>query len=418
MDNNQKISSGRGKELSLRYSLIDAFFFSLMVGAGETYLPAYALSVGMSEWLTGLFATAPLIVGALIQLLSPWGLGRVQSVKLWVVGSTFVQALTFLPLLYLSLHPTDNFLWLFLIAALYWGAGFAAGPSWNFWMGHLVPPEKAAEFFSRRHRVSQWGILVGLIGGGLALHWNVKFGPLTSVFSVLFLIAFIARASSSIFLWLKSDVIQESAAGALKKNPTKFRFWKSEARPFFVFLFVFYVTIYISSPFVTPYFLEKLKLNYDQYMLALAALLFAKIAVLPFASRLIERFGVAWIFFLGAIGISPLPVFWPVSPDMWLVLTLQILSGAFWGLFEVGITMIFFKQIRPEEKISILTIYNVFNALAMVIGTIIGGHILRSYNASLESYYMIFAIGAVLRTFTITAYWFGSRKISFLKLQQ
>lgn len=413
MDSTHKISGG--ERLSLRYSMIDAFFFSLMVGAGETYLPAYALSVGMSEWLTGLFATAPLIVGALIQLISPWGLGRVQSVKRWVAGSAFVQALTFIPLLYFSIHPTDNFLWLFLIAALYWGAGFAAGPSWNFWMGYLVPQDKAAEFFSQRHRISQFGILVGLIGGGLALHWNVKFGPLTSVFSVLFLVAFVARASSSLFLWLKSDVIQESTAGAVKSHPTQFRFWSSDARPFFIFLFVFYITIYISSPFVTPYFLEKLKLNYDQYMLALAALLFAKIAVLPFAGRLIAKYGVAWVFFLGAIGISPLPVLWPVSGEMWLVLLLQLMSGACWGLFEVGITMIFFKQIRPEEKISILTIYNVFNALAMVIGTIIGGQILKSFNATLESYYIIFSVGAVLRTLTITIYWFGSQKMQFLK---
>ena len=190
---------------SLRLSLWDAFFFSLMIGAGETYLPAYALSSGMSAWLTGLFATVPLMCGAVLQLASPWILAQVGSIRMWVVGSAFVQALAYLPFLYFSIHPTDHFIWLFMAASVYWAAGFAAGPSWNYWMGQLIPQEAAAQFFSRRHRISQVGILLGLIGGGLALHSNIEIGPFTSVFSVLFLISFISRALSSVFLFFKKN---------------------------------------------------------------------------------------------------------------------------------------------------------------------------------------------------------------------
>ncbi|MGZ5280335.1 MAG: MFS transporter, partial [Pseudobdellovibrionaceae bacterium] len=111
-----------GHKASLRFSLWDAFFFSLMVGVGETYLPAYALSVGMSEWMAGMFATVPLMTGALIQLLSPWMLVKVGSIKKWVVGSAFVQALAFLPLVYFCLEPEQNIFWILVFAALYWGA--------------------------------------------------------------------------------------------------------------------------------------------------------------------------------------------------------------------------------------------------------------------------------------------------------
>jgi len=381
---------------SLRYALWDTFFFSLMVGAGETYLPAYALSVGMSEWLTGLFATVPLMSGALIQLISPWALYYVGSVKKWVVGSGFIQAVSYLPLFYFSIFPTDNFIWLFLIAAFYWGAGFASGPMWNYWMGQLVPDKEAAHFFALRHKIGQIGILIGLVGGGLALHFKLQVGPLTSVFSTLFLIAFFSRAASSFFLSMKRE---------WRKTPEHkpdirevMTLWKNpDYRSFFGFLFLFHVVIFTSGPFVTPYFLEKLQLNYNGYMLSLAALLLAKIAVLPLVGPLMRKYGVKRVFFWGALGIAPVPALWPLSNELWFVMCLQAVSGAFWGLFEVALTVTFFNQIHPKQKILILTVYNFFNASAVIIGSLIGGHILKYFNASYGSYALIFVLGATLR---------------------
>lgn len=398
-------------QASLRYSLIDAFFFSLMVGAGETYLPAYALSIGMSEWLTGLFSTMPLVAGALIQLISPWGLRQVRSAKVWVVGSAFLQALAFLPLLYFSIFPTENFLWLFLVAAVYWGAGFAASPTWNYWMGELVPSQDAAHFFAKRQRISQLGILLGLVGGGMALHWKIHMGPLTSVFSFLFLVAFAARASSSFFLWLKKDTLR------LQKEipmPSLLSFFQSPHRNFFLFLFIFYVAIYISSPFINPYFLQKLNFNYDQYMLVLACLLFSKMAVLSTAGKLIEKYGVGKIFLIGALGISPLPVVWQFNSSIEMAVGLQLISGVFWGFFEMGLAMIFFQKIAPLDKIRILTVYNLFSSLAMILGSLIGGQVLRSLNASLDGYYWVFGVGALLRTILICWYWKKSQGMKFL----
>lgn len=237
-----------------------------MVGAGETYLPAYALSVGMSEWLTGFFSTIPIIVGALIQMITPWGLAWVKSPKRWVAGAAAFQAFAFIPLIYFSLYPSpDNFIWLFIVAAVYWGAGFAVGPTWNYWMGNLVPTEVAPKFFSQRLQVSQLGIVIGLIGGGLALQANVHVGPFTSVFALIFCAAFVARASSTFFIFLKKEVPFKYAGDQeVKRQIRKAReavkeFWsQSSYRNFFVALFLFQVTVYVSSPFVAPYFLKKL----------------------------------------------------------------------------------------------------------------------------------------------------------------
>ncbi|MBC7371917.1 MAG: permease, partial [Bdellovibrionaceae bacterium] len=187
-------------ERSLKLSNIDAFLCSLMVGAGESYFPAYAISIGMSEVLAGFLATLPLVGGAVLQLFTPRILQRVHSHKYWVVFSVVTQALAFLPLIYFTMGHAPNFWVLFAVFTLYWGAGFSAGSAWTFWMGRLVPGERSANYFSKRGRISQVGILVGIVSGGLALPNHIEVGPFTSVFSLLFIFAFLCRSMSSFVL--------------------------------------------------------------------------------------------------------------------------------------------------------------------------------------------------------------------------
>lgn len=401
---------------SLRFSLWDAFFFSLMVGIGETYLPAYALSVGMPEWLAGMFATVPMISGALIQLFSPWMLVRVGSIKKWVVGAGLVQALAFLPLVYFCFTGSQSVFWIFFFASLYWGAGFSAGPTWNYWMGQLVPDHHVSHFFAQRHRVMQFGILLGLFGGGMLLQNNVSIGPFQSVFGILFSIAFACRALSALFLGLKKQWSRDPGRPEMREL---FSVWKIPAyRGFFGFLFFFYVTIFISSPFVTPYFLEKLQLNYQQYMLSLACLFLAKIAVLPLGVRLMRKHGVKKVFFWGAIGISPLPALWAVNNQLWFVMALQAVSGLFWGLFEVSLSVTFFNQIKPQQKILALTAYNFFNSLAVVLGSLLGGQILKFFDASVLSYYLIFIFASVARCLVCGWYAFRTRGRAHLLIEE
>jgi MFS family permease len=132
-------------------------------------------------------------------------------------------------------------------------------------------------------------------------------------------------------------------------------------------------------------------------MLALASLFLAKIAILPIGAKMMRRYGVKFVFFLGAIGISPLPALWAVGNHLWFVMGLQAVSGLFWGLFEVSLSVIFFNQIRPQQKILSLTAYNFFNSLAVISGSLLGGQILKYFNASISSYYVVFILAAFLR---------------------
>lgn len=413
----RKVSSISRRSLNL--SLFDAFFFSIMVGAGETYLPAYALSIGMSEVMAGFFATLPLIGGALVQLIAPFAVARIGSVRKWVAGSAALQALAFLPLIYYATNTVPHFSILFLIASIYFAAGFSAAPSWNFWMGHLVPENMSDKYFTKRLRVSQVGILLGLLGGGICLHYNIKFAPFASVFSFIFFVAFICRAASGLLIAAKEyrrDWKYTTPAVSLHKIVDSF-VRHPEYRSFFGFLFIFYIVIFISSPFVTPYFLEKLHLSYSHYMLALAGLFAAKILTLPLANKLSQKYGIKTVFYIGIIGISPLPALWPLSDQLWFVILLQAVSGAFWSLFEVSLAVIFFNQVKSQEKIPVLTLYNFFNSLALILGTVLGGQVLAYMHESLSGYYWIFVGGAVLRTLVALVFVYRTKiKVKFISV--
>lgn len=387
-------------EKSLRLSLADAFLYSLMVGIGETYLPAFALSVGLGEIFAGILSSLPLVSGAVLQLLTPRGLDRVGSHKAWVVLTVMIQACAFLPLIYFSFGQTPHFWTLFLILTLYWGAGFASGPSWNFWMGHLVSSEISQRYFSLRAQISQVGILIGLILGGVALHNKVTILSFSSVFGGLFFVAFLCRLGSSFLLsrQLFRFEWQGERPKMLGVRASWRVFWGSpEKRGFFLALVPYMMAVYVSSPFVTPYFLAQLQLDYGAYMIAIAALMIGKIVTLTWVSRRTDDIGGRRLFIFGALAVAPGPALWWLSTSYGFVLALQFVSGMAWACLEVGLALIFVRDLAPEEKVPVLTIYNLLNAAAIVVGTLLGGWLLSLLGEHFRGYWLLFALGGAMR---------------------
>jgi MFS family permease len=386
-------------EKSLKLSIIDGFLCSLMVGAGESYLPAYALSIGMGEVFAGYLATLPLVGGAVLQLFTPRILHRVHSHKNWVVSSAFVQALAFLPLVYFSLTRAPNFWVLFAVLTLYWGAGFSAGAAWTFWMGRLVPGERSANYFSRRGKIVQAGVLVGIVGGGVALHNKVEVGPFTSVFSMLFLFACVCRIFSSFVLSKKVFVNDWAAEDPIHRLRDSWKtFWQGRhKKKFFMYLVPFQMAVNVSSPFVTPYMLAQMKMNYGQYMGAIAAMMVGKIISLSVIQKIKHNLDGFRLLVLGTLMVSPMAALWALSENYYYVVGLQVLSGLTWACFEVGLSLIFFKDLKQEEKVPVLTIYNLLNSVAIIGGTFLGGFLLHLMGEQKISYWMLFVIGAALR---------------------
>ena len=171
LDSSESTDAGQASDVrhNLGRSMGDAASFGVMVGLGETYLPAFALALGMGEATSGLVASLPVVAGGIMQLVSLRAMKFFGDEQRWVVICATIQALSFIPLILAALHGSIALPLLLLIASVYWASGLASGPAWNTWMDSIVPVGVRARYFSRRSRLQQTSTLLALLGSGLLL---------------------------------------------------------------------------------------------------------------------------------------------------------------------------------------------------------------------------------------------------------
>ncbi|KAA0219787.1 MAG: MFS transporter [Phycisphaerae bacterium] len=387
---------------NLRASVLDGGAFSFMVGTGETYLPAFVLAVGLGETTAGMIAAAPMLGGAVIQMISPWGVQWMRSLRRWVVFCAVVQTLSLTPLVYFALRGGAPAALIFAAATLYWASGMALSPAWNTWIGSLVPRRLRAHFFGRRVRVTQGCLLTGLISGGLILHHFAEGRREISAFALLFCTAVVARLVSARFLAAQSDSPVDVTKHRTVPLPQLFRRFAHGADGRLVaYLLGLQIAAQIASPFFNPYMLEKLDLSYALYMTIVATSYLTKVVASPWLGRFAARFGARTLLRVGGTGVIPLAWFWTVTSDWRLLLVIQIVSGLAWGALELANLLMFFETIHEHERTSVLTVFNLLNAVATVIGASIGAVLLKRFGETRDAYHTLFLISTVARAGTI-----------------
>ncbi len=382
----------------LRAIVGDGVGFSVMVGAGETYIPAFALAAGLGEITAGLVATLPMLVGAVFQLVSPTAVRWLGSSRRWVVLCAIAQAASFVPLVVAALYGSLSRPVLFLAAALYWGFGMATGPAWNSWVTRIVPRSIRSRFFAARSRWSQAAVLVGLIAGGLALQAGAGSERPLATFAALFATALLARAVSSSFLASQSEPsgaqpgsrrISASAIWATFRDPTHGRL--------LAYLIWVQMAVHISASYFTPFMLGPLKLSYAAYALLLGTPFIARIIALPALGSLAQRSGSRRLLWYGSLGIVPLPSLWLLSQDFAWLLAVQVASGIAWGAFELATLLVFFDHIDERERTSVLSLFNLAAAFAVVLGVSCGSLLFHWLGPELPGYAVLFLVSSSLR---------------------
>ncbi len=123
----------------------------LLAWAKLTFQPLHwRWAWGSHRWIV---ASAPMMVGGILQLGFSVGHCQSSSYKNWIIitrprvaelelDSACIAACAG------SLSPAA----LLVIASIYWAGGLAAGPAWNTWIGHLVPTGVRSRFFAQTYR--------------------------------------------------------------------------------------------------------------------------------------------------------------------------------------------------------------------------------------------------------------------------
>lgn len=381
----------------LRAISADGAAWSVMVGVGETYLPAFVLALSANQTASGLVATVPLVAGAALQMLAPYAVRRLQSYRLWTILCAFVQAVAFLPLVAAAALGAMPVAVIFAIASVYWAAGMATGPTWNAWVETLVPKEIRAKYFARRTRLSQIGLLAGFILGGLLLQAARFENPLTG-FALLFLVAAAARTISAYCLSCQREPEKPAAdfsAGGWRAlraslgSEVDFRA--------LLFLLAMQMGVWIAGPYFAAYMFVHLKLSYAGFMVLACMAVVAKILCLPLFGKAIERWGANRVLWASGLVIAAAPALWTLGNGFAYLSCVQVFSGAAWGAYELAMLLVFFDTIPRRSRIQVLTVFNVASATAIVTGSLAGAAVLGVLGTGQGTYMVLFTISAAVR---------------------
>jgi MFS family permease len=381
----------------LRAITSDGVAQSAMIGLGETWLPAFALALGMGELVSSLMATVPILAGAVLQLVSARGVSWCGSTRRWVVLCAMLQAISFVPLVIAAAIGTMPVVVLFAVAAVYWGAGLSTGAAWNAWVETLVPSRIRPKFFASRTRLAQFGVLAGLIGGGLILEYGRASGIELWAFGAMFVVAGLARLWSASKLASQSEPTPTVVSGVPANRPAKSAVCRVPQRKLINFLLSMSAAVFIAGPFFSVWMLKYLGLSYLEFVALTAATFGAKMLALPACAGIAQKSGADRLLWLGAIGIIPLPALWLVSDHLGWLLFVQILGGGAWAAYELAMLLLFFDSIPREDRTRVLSVYNFANAAAMCVGTAIGAVALQYFGEHPETYLLLFAASSAAR---------------------
>lgn len=385
---------------NLRASSWDGAAFGGMVGLGETYLAAFALAVGMSEVSSGLIASLPIVVGGLMQLASLKAVKWIGSEKRWILLCASLQALAFIPLVVAAVVGQISPWALFMVAAIYWGAGLATGPAWTTWIETVVPAPIRTRYFAHRSRLAQLTTLVGFLLGGAILTFGKQTNLLFPAFGSIFLLSCVFRFSSVFWLSkhiaLRRPATSTSASHKAQSSEAPKKGWMHGGR-LLVYLVFLQGMVQLAGPFFTPYMLNELEFSYLQFVALISVCFITKALSLSMWARLSQRTNAKVLLWIGGVGIAPLSALWIFSTNFYWLMGVQTLCGVVWAAYELGFFLMFFEVLPKDRRIRMLTVYNFANSSAIFVGASLGAWILGAFNADLRGYQFLFGLSTVGR---------------------
>lgn len=401
---------------NLRNSSLDSFLSSAMVGAGETFFPAFALALGATDASSGLLTALPFMIGSFVQLGSPHALFALGSYRKWIVAMCALQAACFVPLALIALSGHLLPLWLlYLVVTMYWCSGLAAGPAWSSWLGTLVPVGLRPKFFAKRSHLGQAGLITGMFISGTGLQIATHFHFELIAFAMVFILAGVLRLGSAICL------AKQSEKPGIVRSQRPMRLWSAFAHALskrkgqgrlIRFMLLFSVSVNISSPFFNAFMLKRLSLEYAAYMGLILASMLAKMLILAVFEKKSFNFNPLFLMKVGLFGAALSPISWVFSSNYIYLLVIQLFGGAMWGIYELGLMLVLYAVIRDEDRTSVLSVFNFSTAVTMLLGTSIGGSILSYFHDSMSAYFLIFSLSTVARLLTTLPFFRAAGAIS------
>lgn len=392
-------------EYTKKISMLEGSSTSVTTGFGDQYIIPFAVKLGASSGEIAFLSSFPTFFGSLSQIIGS-KLTEIKKDRKKIV-SMFVtlQAFTLLPLFVVP-FLIDSIFALTFIFSLYLVLGNLASPSWNSWMGDLIPEGERANYFSRRNKKTTLALMLSVIAAGLILNYfesiNIWWG-----FAVLFTIALITRAYAA-FLFTKhyepAFIVEESE----KISFTKFMTHMTENNfgNFVIFRSLMSIAVMISAPFFAVYMLKNLGFTYIQFSVVVLVPMLIKFLTVMYWAKYADRFGNKSIIFISGILISLIPLSWFIvgmflsgsEAVFYFIILAEALSGFAWAGFELATFNYMLENTKSGNRARLHSYFTLFFGTAVLIGGLAGAGLTKVFSTTNgQGLLWIFLVSFVLR---------------------
>ncbi len=360
-------------EKSLRYSLKDGIFASVMTGFTQDYFTPFLLLLGGSARLVGVLSFLPNFFAALFLLKSADVTHKIGSRKKIINIFVFLQAFMLFPMALMALFKIKLPFFFIVLVTLFTAFGAFANPPWGSLMSDLVAEHKRGEYFGWRHRIFGCILISSTLLGGIILqvmnHVDVFYG-----FVLLFVGAFLARMVSWHFLGRMHDPRDQH-----KENEhfTLVRFLarmkESNFARFVLFVAFMSFSVNLAAPYFAVLMLRDLKFSYLLYSILNMTTQVTLYLMIGRWGKHADRVGNLKILrFTGPI-IAILPLLWIFNRHPLFIFFAQIVSGFAWAGFNLCASNFIYDAVTPEKRTRCISYFNALNSFALCCGGLIGG---------------------------------------------
>ena len=383
---------------TLKNSLFDGLAASVMLGFTQEYLTPFLLFLGGAARHVGFLNAFPNMLAALLQLKSPEITEKIKSRKKTVLIFVFLQAVTLLPVAFMA-FSNMRLPWLFIFFIMLFSSfGAIATPAWASMVSDIVPENKRGAYFGWRNLIVGFNGLAFAFIAGVIIHISQKSNAFWG-FSLLFAAAALSRFISWYFIKRMHECEIE------QKNTDYFSLFQfiskiktSNFAKFVLFSALFNFTVYLSAPFFAVFMLRDLHFGYITYSVVTLSLAFSVQLTLPRWGRLADRFGNLKVLRTSAPLIGIVPLLWAFNHHPVFLVCAQIFAGILWSGFNLCALNFLYDTVTPAKRTRCIAYFNAFNGIAMGIGGLSGGFILKWLPAILGyKIITLMIISAILR---------------------
>ncbi|MCA9393975.1 MAG: MFS transporter [Candidatus Omnitrophica bacterium] len=368
------IDHEKNKDLKTSYQA--ALFRCLMIGFCQDYVTPFLLLAGGTAFHVGLTSSLNSVTGSLFTLPSADIARRVGSRKRVVIIFSVLQSAALVALAILALNRQMQPVPVIVLAVFSGACQALTQPCWFSLISNLVDEDRRGVYFGWRARNIGLLTIGATFTAGCLLGFIEKYDAYAG-FIILFALAGISRFMSAVFV----GRVNEPAIEYSKQHD--FSFWAfltSFRRSNFV-RFVFFMagmnfSIGLASPYFAVFMLENLSFNYYYYTIINIIAPIVLYLVIPRWGRHADRTGNLKVLSFIAPLFAINPILWSISQNFFVLLFAEIISGFLWAGFTLASSNFIYDAVTPEKRTRCIAYCGVVNAVALGLGTFLGGKIL------------------------------------------